>query len=129
MISPWRRRSMSGPKEGILASLLTKARPGFKVSCFALVALVTAPPVAAVRPVVALHPSLPPLQHLLLLPVPRHCIHRVGKLVDSNLTRVQQILQGSEEKKKFRLVVWFQIFSNCCVVLSFSFSLWYQVDQ
>ena len=119
MISPWRRRSMSGPKEGILASLLTKARPGFKVSCFALVALVTAPPVAAVRPVVALHPSLPPLQHLLLLPVPRHGIHRVGKLVDSNLTRVQQILQGSEEKKKFRLVVWFQIFSNCCVVLSF----------
>ena len=120
---------MSGPKEGILA-LLTKARPGFEVGRFALVALVAAPPVAAVGRVVALlHPHQLPVHHLLLLPVPRHCIHRVGKLVDSNLTRVQQILQGSEEKKKFRLVVWFQIFTKCCVVLSFSFSLWYQVDQ
>ena len=103
---------MSGPKEGILA-LLTKARPGFEVGRFALVALVAAPPVAAVGRVVALlHPHQLPVHHLLLLPVPRHCIHRVGKLVDSNLPRVQQVLQGSGEKK-MRFVI------ECCVVLSF----------
>ena len=100
---------MSGPKEGILA-LLTKARPGFEVRRFALVALVAAPPVAAVRRIVALLAPPLPIHHLLLLPVPRHGIDRVGKLMDSNLPRVKQILQGSDE---MRFVIQF------CVVLSF----------
>ena len=109
MLSPWRWRVMSGPKEGILA-LLTKARPGFEVGRFALVALVAAPPVAAVGGVVALlHPHQLPVHHLLLLPVPRHCIHRVGKLVDSNLPRVQQILQGSEDEICYQVL--------CCFVI------------
>ena len=91
---------MPAPKEGILALLLfPKTRPGFIVGRLALVALVAAPPVAAVGRVVALHPLLPLLQHLLLLPVARHCIHRVGKLMDSNLPSVQKILQCSEGKE------------------------------
>ena len=90
---------MPAPKEGILALLLSKTRPSFIVGRLALVALVAAPPVAAVGRVVALHPLLPLLQHLLLLPVARHCIHRVGKLMDPNLSRVQKILQCSEGKE------------------------------
>ena len=68
---------MSGPKEGILASLLlAEARPGFKVGRFTLIALIAASTVAAVCPVVALHPPIvSPLHHLLILPMTSHCIH------------------------------------------------------
>ena len=114
---------MSAPKEGILALLLLLllsmmiVGTALKVVPLPIVALVTTAAVAAVGRVVAVvyhgaghapldggHHALLDL-HLLVLAVPGHGVDRVGELVDSHLPRVQQALQGSEEKKTVTIVV------------------------